>query len=376
MELADVDGDGKTDCLYISTDGDNARTLRVIYDLAVAETRAGGSDPDDVNRSDPGLELKELSSNPDGLRLFDADQDGLQDVLIFVAYESPILVRQVDNKRFRVVDSAKSQGSLIKEASLSSIALADVGGKARPELLVAHKSFARSLVLSEGQNWNVIDQYNAGGTENQISAVAAFDIDGDDPAGRPEILLLDGRRGQLQILRAGSDKTYRLDKQVDVGNWNAAAHLKMLFAPLTGDKTRSLMLFDSEKFAILTPPAGGDTAQHLAQQFSYETKIRDATYGNLALGDVNSDGRTDIVMVDYKRNHIEILALDAGKPLAAMRFKVFEQKSYRAAKNRPKVSVEPRELEVADVTGDGRNDLVTVIHDRIIVYPQDGSAPD
>jgi hypothetical protein len=54
-----------------------------------------------------------------------------------------------------------------------------------------------------------------------------------------------------------------------------------------------------------------------------------------------------------------------------MRFKIFEQKSYRDAKGRPKASAEPRELTVADVTGDGKDDLITVIHDRIIVYPQD-----
>ncbi|GAI34529.1 unnamed protein product, partial [marine sediment metagenome] len=65
------------------------------------------------------------------------------------------------------------------------------------------------------------------------------------------------------------------------------------------------------------------------------------------------------------------LALDAGlKPIPAMRFKIFEQKSYRD-KGSPKPNVEPRELKVADVTNDGKDDLVTVIHDRIIIYPQD-----
>ena len=34
-------------------------------------------------------------------------------------------------------------------------------------------------------------------------------------------------------------------------------------------------------------------------------------------------------------------------------------------------SVEPREMKIADVTGDGKANLVTVIHDRIIIYPQD-----
>ena len=87
-------------------------------------------------------------------------------------------------------------------------------------------------------------------------------------------------------------------------------------------------------------------------------------------GDINGDGKPDIVMVEYKNNHIEILALDSdNKPVPAMRFKIFEEKSYR--EKREKASVEPREMKVADVTGDGKNDLVTVIHDRIIIYPQD-----
>ena len=59
------------------------------------------------------------------------------------------------------------------------------------------------------------------------------------------------------------------------------------------------------------------------------------------------------------------------KPIPAMRFKIFEQKSYRQSKSPGKSGVEPRELKIADVTGDGKDDLVTVIHDRIIIYPQD-----
>jgi hypothetical protein len=54
-----------------------------------------------------------------------------------------------------------------------------------------------------------------------------------------------------------------------------------------------------------------------------------------------------------------------------MRFKIFEEKSYRGERGAAKSGVEPRELIVADVTGDGKNDLVTIIHDRIIIYPQD-----
>jgi hypothetical protein len=112
--------------------------------------------------------------------------------------------------------------------------------------------------------------------------------------------------------------------------------------------------------------------QRLEQQFDYETKIKDGIYGNLTAGDINRDGRSDIVMVEYRRKHIEILAFDWQlKPIPTMRFKIFEEKGYRDDKKRGRGRVEPRELKIADVTGDGKADLVTVIHDRIIIYPQD-----
>ncbi len=398
MELADVDNDGSVDCLYISTDSSNLRTLRTIYNLSASENRrtdslkgsgrksqiaekVGEPSPSDerLGETGPALELKKLTSNPDGLKVLDVDQDGLQDVLIFVSYEPPILVRQTEKRKFEVVDSPKAQASLIKDASLRSIALANVDGQAGKELLVAQKNFARSLVFSDGRRWSVVDQYNAKSTENEISAVAAFDIYGEGLVGprkagtqsRPAILLLDGRKGQLQILKTGNDKTYRVEKELDVGKWNAAVHLKMLFAPLTGNEAKSLLLFDSGKFALIAGPSGSDAARHLEESFNYETKIKEGIYGNLTAGDINHDGRTDIIMIEGRRNHIEILALDAGlKPIPAMRFKIFEQKSYRD-KGRSKPSVEPRELKVADVTNDGKDDLVTVIHDRIIIYPQD-----
>ena len=37
---------------------------------------------------------------------------------------------------------------------------------------------------------------------------------------------------------------------------------------------------------------------------------------------------------------------------------------------------EPREVLVADVTDDGRPDLVLLVHDRLLVYPQIQSGAD
>lgn len=367
MALDDMDCDKKIDCVYISTDANDVRELRIIYELSKRMRNGVGKTPSPK----PALSLDKLSSDPDGIRIVDVDQDGLKDILIFVKYEQPLLVRQTKRKEFELVDSPDAQASLIKDAGTHSVAVADVDGKEGEELLIAQKNFARSLVFAKGETWTVLDQYNAKSTENNISAVAAFDIESAGAQGKPAILLLDGQKGQLQILKAGDDNTYRFERALEVGGFGAVGHLKMLFASLTGSDDRSILLFDSSKFVLISPPKAGVVRRHLEQQFIYETKIKDGVYGNITAGDINSDGRPDIIMVEHKRNHIEILALNSErKPEPAMRFKLFEQKSYREKKG-GKSSVEPRELMVADVTGDGKDDLVTIIHDRLIIYPQD-----
>ncbi len=52
----------------------------------------------------------------------------------------------------------------------------------------------------------------------------------------------------------------------------------------------------------------------------------------------------------------------------ALAFKLFEAKTFQDEENS---GSEPREAVIADVTGDGRADLVLLSHDRVLVYPQD-----
>ncbi len=381
VDFGDIDADGFADCVYAAVDANQTRWLRTINNVGnltkgkvkFTDKLLAKKEIELLGEIDRGLKLEKLKSNPDGIKILDADQDGLMDVLIFDRYNPPpMFARQTEKGIFELVDSAGAQSSLLKEATLSSIALGNIDDKKGDELLVAQKNFARSLVFSDKGIWTVVDQYNAKSRENNISALTLFEFAQDKQKTDNALLLLDSQRGRLQILKKGNDDTYRFDKEMDVGKWSNAKNLKMAQASLTGGKGRSLVIFDSEKFAIITPPGAGKTPVQLEQQFSYETKIKDGVYGQMTVGDINSDNRPDVIMVDYKGNHIEILALDSQyKPVPAMRFKLFEEKSYRDGKPSGKSTVEPRELKVADVTANGKNDLVIVIHDRIIIYPQD-----
>lgn len=360
MTTADIDNDSKIDCIYISKDPNDKRQLRIIYDL--------GKNSEDLEPNSL-LAIDKLESNPEGIKCIDVDQDGLLDILVFVKFDSPILIRQTEIGEFEIIDSPYAQASLVKNTSISTVTAANINGKNKLQLLIAEKNFARSLLFENGKTWKVTDQYNAKSTENSIIAVNAFKLDGISDGKKPAIFLLDGQKGQLQILTAGEDNTYRFYKQLDVGRWNNSQHTKIMQVNI--GKEKNILLFDSEKFALINPPDKDEGTLNFEQMFSYETKIKEGVYGNIICGDINADSREDIIMVEYKRNHIEILALDAdSRPVPAIRFKIFEQKSYIDDKS-SKSSVEPRELKVSNVTGDDMPDLVTIIHDRIIIYPQD-----
>ena len=64
-----------------------------------------------------------------------------------------------------------------------------------------------------------------------------------------------------------------------------------------------------------------------------------------------------------------------GRPRAAcpaITFKIFERKNFRNAGD----SIEPRDMAIGDVDGDGRSDIVLIIHDRVVVLRQDpGNRP-
>ena len=52
----------------------------------------------------------------------------------------------------------------------------------------------------------------------------------------------------------------------------------------------------------------------------------------------------------------------------ALQFKVFEAKGVVSEE---RTGTDPREAAIADVTGDGRLDLILLSQDRVLVYPQD-----
>jgi hypothetical protein len=107
----------------------------------------------------------------------------------------------------------------------------------------------------------------------------------------------------------------------------------------------------------------------LAELDGYETPIKDGQLHDVVSGDLNQDGRKDLVFLETAKNYLDVVIFDQSRKLVpATRWQVFEQRTFRG---RQSDQPEPREALIVDVTGDGKNDLVVVVHDRILVYPQE-----
>ncbi len=226
-------------------------------------------------------------------------------------------------------------------------------------LLVAQQNFARNMKIDAMQEWQVLDQYNAIESNAKIEGAAQLNLD-QKPGN--EIVLVDGGVKKLRILRM-QDKLFRPWKEVEVGEFRYKATRT---ADLNGDGKEDLLLFGVGRFGVLN---SGQTDPELTEVASYETKLEDARFADLVAGDLNGDGFADIACLDTKTQLVEILDFDPAEGLRhALYFKIYEAKSLNDAE---KIGTDPREALIYDVTGDGRNDLLLLSHDHVLLYPQD-----
>ena len=311
------------------------------------------------------ITLAGLRTDPRAVTLADLNQDGLADVLVTVPSSGvQVYLQKADGTLVGAAENPAYRPGLLArpEAASAPLAFGDVDGDGRDELLVGAENFVRALRIDESGALVIAAQFDARDAGAEVTT--GFVLAGDRKEDGPRVILHDRKSDQLHLLErlpgAAALET------VDV---RGVARLEVTGAlQLTGPKKRrELLLLGKDRFWWM-PEGGADFA--LKNEGTYASDLPDLRYFYVSEGDFDGDGRSDLVAVDINQNTVELLARDAeGAWGSRLHFKVFETDPHYEG-NRGG-SQEPRECVVADVTGDGKADLVLLVHDRVLVYPQE-----
>jgi hypothetical protein len=355
MDLADLDGDKTPELLYI-VKGKSA-TGSDTFDLRGLKRDPSGSFRPFAWGLAEATMITGLSGPPAALEAVDVNGDGLADILIFSGYGAPVLLLGQPKAQPKAFTGTLGPMGAATTAGLS---LMNLGG---PALIVAQNTFARHIRLDARGQWEIKDQYNSGRSSAQIQGAAALDLDGD---GKKEIVLFD-RASKSLLFLALREGVFRPAGNLSVGT---LAFEGLHVADLDGDGRDDLLIAGSDRFGVLQT---GRKGQRLKSIASYESKRNEARLADLAAADLNADGVPDVVFTDIAEQMLEIATYTGEKDLLhALSFKVFERKLYRGTGD----VAEPRDILTGDVDGDGRADIVLVAHDRILVLRQDPGKPE
>ncbi|MCP4245612.1 MAG: VCBS repeat-containing protein, partial [bacterium] len=336
LDVAPLLAGGDPVLAYVARDSDST------YHLIVQPAGAGAAD---ASRTQT-VSLDELDEPPTAVRLVDVNRNGRRDVLIFSPY-APLMTLLQDDAGAFVMHGGKggSQKGLVKQARIEGFAYADTDGDGKAEVLLAQKAFVRALCVNADGAWEILDQYNAPGADAEITGVTTLPMPG---AERVFLAMYDRRGREVHFFAPGPDGTYTLDRSIQVGAFDLKA---MSAAPLAGSPQPSVLLADARRIALILPLVPAARAREAGV---YETSIKDGRLTQVAAGDLNHDGRTDLAVIETKDHFVEILTFGPDDGLVrANKFRVFAKKQFS---RRRRDTAEPRWITLADLTNDGHDD--------------------
>ncbi len=307
------------------------------------------------------ISLEKLHTPPRGLEIVDADQDGRSDILVMLAHKPARIILNRGEAGFEEAGRQTGfQKSLLDDLKPAALSLCDIDRDRKKEMLVASRTFVRAIRLNSEGMIEVVDQINAPSSGKKPDAALCWNWDSHSE--RDLAWISDGGE-RVDRMHQGRKGVYRpLDHLEGIPlKFQRAQVIEGKFG-----KGEDLLLFGKDRMVML---GSSGLRWEMTTDPVFEPDPLEEGLDMLITGDLDDDGRAEIIAIDAQDTHIlEILKAGGGRWESVLHFPLFESDPHY--KGQQGGGWEPRDGLIADFTGDGREDLVLLIHDRLLLYPQ------
>ena len=303
-------------------------------------------------------EIKEIEREPSDLFVCDLNGDTQRDILILSSRDAPVVLMSDKQDGWKSI----ARDSVVRKSFLKGVGkehlskFSDSSSK-KERLLVAGEGYVR-VIGWEGDELLVIEQFNSKDQAGDLSTPIKIDWKG---------------RGTYEIFAFHEDGYWeRLHSENQESNlknrWESSFIVPTQVSTFHTPEGISMVALGKSGFQMISPTKSQKLS--LKVESRYLTDLPKIRHNGIEAGDFNNDGVQDLVCLDGKKNLLEFVTLDEKNQnwKSLLHFEVFEKNLHYQGKKGG--LYEPREGLIADLNGDGLDDLAFLVHDRLLIYRQ------
>jgi len=302
-----------------------------------------------------------------GMEAMDTNRDGLDDLIVYADFKPATILLQGKDSDFQPLRASSGvlQG-LLSGARATSLDDVRLSGADKPASVAALKEkFARAFHIDAENNVVVEQQFNG---RNAQSRLVSFAVGSPRGEGTADMVLLD--RGNKVLTVYGIEKgkaEYELLVNIDI---DGSEYNSLRVFDLDGDGKDDFLLTAEDRLGVIysRPLSGG-----LRNLATVELEDSQSGYGMVFPLRLFPGGPTAMAAVERKNMVLDLDVPGKGKEghPALHRFysfKMFDNESTIARRINLDAVPEPREGVAVDVNNDGKPEIITLMHDNIVIY--------
>ncbi|MDE0837729.1 MAG: VCBS repeat-containing protein [Kiritimatiellae bacterium] len=274
------------------------------------------------------------------------DTNGL---VFFQPYQAPVMysvsptdIKEIPVSHFRALTE-----------NLNADAFALVPESSPTKILVANKKVAR-MYEWQNERFEIVQQFNPHSAQADLNSVAAFHTPNPE-----SLMLFDSSQNRILTYAAAGGEAQSQILRGEAAGIRAITTLRRKGAEpttlLIGQK--ELYLLADQKNRLALEPAAEYATEAESPSLRY---FRAITTG--------ADATPMIGLIDSGNRAIEILAYRNKQLECALTAEVFQVSAFSNG-GAATAATEPHAVAAGDVNGDGISDLITLVHDKLIIYP-------